>query len=240
VAIFPLSHIRFTSIPTGKSLWKTTVYQVQPIGKQKFLLPHGATSQLLRIFRPYALAPIIVHTVIWLSKVIKVKFLVLGPIQARSQRTVFPQITEDKNMSWNREFNQSKTLFSFGGAVLIFLLIAYLIAFRGTPSHTEHSLPQMHANDFESIVLKAETPVLVDFYADWCVPCRQMEPILTEFAHENSNVKVVQVNVDENHELADRYHVRSIPNLLVFKNGEITAQQSGAIDKNALKGLIEQ
>ena len=142
-------------------------------------------------------------------------------------------------MSWNRQFDQSKTLMLAGGAVLVFLLITY-VAFQRGSERSEYSLPQVHASNFESEVLKAEKPVLVDFYADWCVPCRHMEPILVDFARENPDLKVVQVNIDENRELAIRYHIDAIPALLVFKNGELTAQRNGAMEKEALKALIDK
>ena len=142
-------------------------------------------------------------------------------------------------MSWNPQFDQSKTLFLFGGAVLVFLLITRFV-FHRESENSEHSLPQVQTNNFESEVLIAETPVLVDFYADWCGPCRQMEPILADFARENPHLKVVQVNVDENRELADRYHIDAIPTFLVFKKGEMTTQRSGRIDKDELKAMIDR
>ncbi|MCC6125238.1 MAG: thioredoxin [Pirellulales bacterium] len=103
-----------------------------------------------------------------------------------------------------------------------------------------NGLTPVRASDFESAVLQADVPVLVDFYADWCGPCRQMEPILAAFAKENPGVKVVQVNVDENGELADRYHIQSIPHFMVFKKGKMTAQQLGGMEKAELKALIDR
>ena len=141
-------------------------------------------------------------------------------------------------MSWNTQFDQSKTLFLFGGAVLVLLLITYMV-FHREPEKPVHSLPQVQTSDFESKVLRADTSVLVDFYADWCPPCRQMEPILKEFASENPKVKVVQVNVDENPELAGQYNINSIPTFLVFQKGALTAQRSGKMEKDTLQALFD-
>jgi thioredoxin 1 len=142
-------------------------------------------------------------------------------------------------MSWTRQFDQSKILFLFALAVLVLLLITYF-AFHRAPEKTVHLLPQVQTNDFESVVLKSETPVLVDFYADWCPPCRQMEPILVEISRENPRVKVVQVNVDENAELAGRFNINSIPTFMVFKKGEVTAQLRGKVEKSTLQSLMSE
>jgi thioredoxin 1 len=142
-------------------------------------------------------------------------------------------------MSWTRQFDQSKILFLFAVAVLVLLLITYF-AFHREPEKTVHLLPQVQTNDFESVVLKSETLVLVDFYADWCPPCRQMEPILVEISRENPRVKVVQVNVDENAELAGRFNINSIPTFMVFKKGEVTAQLRGKVEKSTLQSLMSE
>jgi thioredoxin 1 len=146
-------------------------------------------------------------------------------------------------MSWNREFDHTKTLLLAAGGVLIFLVFIYKIynPRHGTsaPEFSEHSLPQVRTDDFESIVLKADRPVLVDFYADWCLPCRQMEPIVVELARENPQWKVVQVNVERDSELAGRYEIEYLPTFLVFKNGDVAARHSGKLDKTAIKELIE-
>jgi thioredoxin 1 len=142
-------------------------------------------------------------------------------------------------MSGNPQVEQLKPLFLFGAGVLVLMLIMYL-AFRRERGAAEHLLPQISANNFENEVLKADVPVLVDFYADWCGPCRMMEPVLVDFAKENPGIKVVQVNVDENSELSNRYQISSIPNLLVFKKGERTGQAVGVTTKNTLKALIDK
>lgn len=93
---------------------------------------------------------------------------------------------------------------------------------------------------FEDEVLKSETPVVVDFWAEWCGPCRMIGPALEEIATELAgDVKVVKVNIDDEPEWASKFNVRSIPTLLVFKGGEKVAEQLGAAPKSALKGWIQ-
>jgi thioredoxin 1 len=97
-----------------------------------------------------------------------------------------------------------------------------------------------HVNeaDFDKKVLQSSVPVLVDFYADWCGPCKALAPVLEEFARENAGAKIVKVNVDENYDLAVRYRIEAIPSLLVFKNNELAARHMGFADKSVLKQLI--
>ena len=99
----------------------------------------------------------------------------------------------------------------------------------------------MHATieNFENEVLKADRPVLVDFYADWCGPCRMMLPIVEQIADEHPEYKVVKVNVDEQRELASRYGVMSIPTFVVIKNGEAVAQSLGAKPKAQMLELLK-
>ena len=82
---------------------------------------------------------------------------------------------------------------------------------------------EISEDNFESEVLKSELPVLVDFWAPWCGPCRMMGPIVDEISEENLELKVCKVNVDEASELAIKYDVESIPTLIYFKNGEVRA-----------------
>lgn len=89
--------------------------------------------------------------------------------------------------------------------------------------------------DFEGEVLKSDLPVLVDFWAEWCGPCRMVSPIVDELAEElQDKLKVVKVNVDEAQDLAGNYQVMSIPTLLLFKGGEPVEQIVGAISKDQL------
>lgn len=94
-----------------------------------------------------------------------------------------------------------------------------------------------HVTDknFEAEVLKSNLPVLVDFWAEWCGPCRMISPIVEELANElKGKLKVAKVNVDESQELAARFNIMSIPTLLVFKKGEPVEQMVGAMSKDQL------
>ena len=82
-------------------------------------------------------------------------------------------------------------------------------------------------------------PVLVDFYADWCGPCKMMGPVVEEISGELDDVKVCKINIDEEMEVAQRYGVMSIPTFIAFKNGEMTGKQVGAVPKGALADLVK-
>jgi thioredoxin 1 len=93
--------------------------------------------------------------------------------------------------------------------------------------------------DFESEVLKSSGPVVVDFWAEWCGPCRQIAPALEELAGSlNGRVKIVKLNVDENPQTASTYGLMSIPTLMIFKNGEMASRQVGAAPKQKLEQWI--
>jgi thioredoxin 1 len=105
---------------------------------------------------------------------------------------------------------------------------------------TEIQNTVVHANEktFRQEVLNSKVPVLVDFYADWCGPCRALGPVLEELAQETPDAKIVKVNVDDSPQLAGQYGVSSIPNLLVFKDGRVVDQQVGLASKAQLKSLL--
>ena len=93
--------------------------------------------------------------------------------------------------------------------------------------------------DFESEVLKAGSPVVVDFWAEWCGPCRAIGPALEEISGSLGNkVKIVKLNVDENPRTAQKYGIMSIPTLMIFKNGELASRQVGAAPKAKLEQWI--
>jgi thioredoxin 1 len=99
-----------------------------------------------------------------------------------------------------------------------------------------------HVNSatWDSEVTSSSLPVLVDFWAEWCGPCRAIAPILEELSVEMAGrIKIVKVNVDEAHELAQRFNIRSIPTLLLFRGGQVAGQMVGAMPKAALKSKIE-
>ena len=89
-----------------------------------------------------------------------------------------------------------------------------------------------NASNFEESIAKGI--IILDFYADWCAPCRMIGPVLEQIAEENSDINIVKVNVDENMELANQYAVRGIPALFVLKEGKTVAQRAGFMPKDAL------
>jgi thioredoxin 1 len=101
------------------------------------------------------------------------------------------------------------------------------------------AIEQVTDINFQAEVLESEQPVLVDFWAPWCGPCRIVAPHLEELDRERDDVRVVKLNVDENPETAARYSVMSIPTLLLFKQGQVAHQIIGALPKNRLLQEIE-
>ena len=96
------------------------------------------------------------------------------------------------------------------------------------------------SQQFEQEVLNSANPVFVDFWAEWCGPCRSVSPIVEELSSEYSKkVNFVKVNVDQNGELTQKYNVFSIPTLAIFKNGEVVSQKVGAATKESFKTMID-
>ncbi len=93
-------------------------------------------------------------------------------------------------------------------------------------------------NNFEEEVLNSEKTVLIDFYADWCGPCKMQSPIVDKIAEERSDIKVGKINIDENPELAEKYDVMSIPTLVIIKNGQVANQFVGLTSKHEIEEAI--
>lgn len=101
----------------------------------------------------------------------------------------------------------------------------------------------LHISDasFEQEVLRSEVPVLLDFWAPWCGPCKMIAPVLDELATEfGDKVKIAKINIDENEQVAAQFGVRSIPTLMLFKEGKSVATQVGALPKSQLAAFVQQ
>ena len=99
-----------------------------------------------------------------------------------------------------------------------------------------------HADEanFAEVVLSSDVPILVSFYADWCGPCRMLEPVLEELAGEAKGARIVKVNVDDSPELTARYKITSIPSLRVFEDGEVVDEHQGLASKAELKKMMDR
>lgn len=102
------------------------------------------------------------------------------------------------------------------------------------------SVIKVTAKNFEEEVLKSEKPVLADFNADWCGPCRMLKPVIDEISEERDSIKVVSINIDEESELAESYGVISIPCVVLFRNGEEADRSIGFKPKEELEEMLEE
>lgn len=89
-------------------------------------------------------------------------------------------------------------------------------------------------NNFEQEVINSDKTTIVDFYADWCTPCKMMSPIIDNIAEENNNIKVAKLNVDESEDIASKYNIMSIPTIIIFKNGKEEKRFVGVTDKEII------
>lgn len=103
---------------------------------------------------------------------------------------------------------------------------------------TPMAVIHLNKDNFEQEALQSDKPVLVDFYADWCGPCKMVSPIIEQIAEESDAYKVCKVNVDNSPEIAAKYNVMSIPTLVVLKDGKVAQQAVGARSKDAIKAML--
>jgi len=101
------------------------------------------------------------------------------------------------------------------------------------------SVLHVTADNFEEEVLKSDKTVLLDFWADWCGPCKMLMPIIEDVASEVADAKICKINVDEEPDLASKYKIMSIPTLMVVKNGEVVKTEVGVQSKSKIKEMLE-
>jgi thioredoxin 1 len=108
-----------------------------------------------------------------------------------------------------------------------------------TSSKKQGKVHRADETNFHKLVLKSDVPVLVDFYADWCGPCRMLAPVLDELARETTDVKIVKVNVDRSPRLAAKYGITSVPSLKVLDQGKVVDEHVGLANKARLKAMLD-
>ena len=118
-------------------------------------------------------------------------------------------------------------------------MVIYLYAQNKLYKGEDFMLKEIKENEFESVVLNSKEKILVDFYANWCGPCKMLRPILDSIASERSNSKIVSIDVDEANELASKYGIISIPCVILFQNGKEIKRSVGLKSKSEIERMFE-
>lgn len=98
---------------------------------------------------------------------------------------------------------------------------------------------ELNNENFETEISNSNLPIIVDFWAEWCGPCKRLSPIVEQLSTENTDIKFCKVNIDEQPDLASRFHIMSIPTLIAFQNGQIHKTSVGLVSKNEILNLIK-
>ena len=142
---------------------------------------------------------------------------------------------------------RTRTLIYIGVFIIVISVIGMFLQHIGKQPQNENKISEVGSTkileieekDFEKEVLQSDQKVLVDFYATWCGPCRVLKPTIVEFANENENIKVVEIDVDKAENLSNRYGVVSIPTLIVIENGQEINREIGVISKEKILEICE-